>query len=242
MVELCNHKPFTIETEDDWNACADVFLKAMRHPGYLRVDGRAVLKIHSGYQFYKDCGEDPERCAEVLKMFRRRAKDEGVGELLIALGTYREQRIGPDHFFAKIGEVDVTMQYMSSPVGAELPPKEEDYPYTDLIDWAGKIRDTRRNDILNWVPYFPAGWNPRPWRTDRACFTLPERHEWETGLEELKQDLLNTSGFGFPRKDGSTQKAFTIYAWNEYGEGGFLAPAAGDQYMKLEVLKEVFGE
>jgi len=53
--------------------------------------------------------------------------------------------------------------------------------------------------------------------------------------------LLNSSNLGFPRKDGTTQKAFTIYAWNEYGEGGILAPTVGDQYMKLEVIKEVFG-
>jgi len=36
------------------------------------------------------------------------------------------------------------------------------------------------------------------------------------------------------------QKAFTIYAWNEFGEGGFVAPTAGDKYMKLEAIQEVF--
>lgn len=33
---------------------------------------------------------------------------------------------------------------------------------------------------------------------------------------------------------------FTIYAWNEYGEGGIVAPTQGDQAMKLEVIREVF--
>lgn len=240
MMELCNHKPFTIETDQDWEKCADVAINAMKHPSYLRVDNRAVLKIHSGYQFYRDCGENVPKCKQILQMFRQKARDAGVGELLIALGTYREQKIGAAHFFSTIGEVDVTMQYMSSPVASELPQTEEDYPYEDLLAWAQKIRDIRRNDILNWVPYFPAGWNPRPWRVDRACYSFPTREEWKTGLEVLKRELLKTTNFGFPRKDGTTQKAFTIYAWNEFGEGGILAPTKGDKSMKLEVVKEVF--
>lgn len=35
--------------------------------------------------------------------------------------------------------------------------------------------------------------------------------------------------------------AFTIYAWNEFDEGGIVAPKQGDQYMKLEGIKTVFG-
>ena len=35
-------------------------------------------------------------------------------------------------------------------------------------------------------------------------------------------------------------KAFTIYAWNEYGEGGFVAPTRGDGYMKLKTIEQVF--
>jgi hypothetical protein len=32
-----------------------------------------------------------------------------------------------------------------------------------------------------------------------------------------------------------------IYAWNEYGEGGIVAPTRGDGTMKLEAIKQVFG-
>ena len=39
MVEFCNHPPFEVETEADWEACIAVFVRAMRHPSYLRVNG-----------------------------------------------------------------------------------------------------------------------------------------------------------------------------------------------------------
>jgi hypothetical protein len=33
-----------------------------------------------------------------------------------------------------------------------------------------------------------------------------------------------------------------IYAWNEFGEGGIVAPTRGDGTMKLEALRQVFGK
>ena len=37
------------------------------------------------------------------------------------------------------------------------------------------------------------------------------------------------------------QKAFTIYAWNEFGEGGIVAPTKGRGHMMLQCIKDVFG-
>jgi hypothetical protein len=33
-----------------------------------------------------------------------------------------------------------------------------------------------------------------------------------------------------------------IYAWNEFGEGGIVAPTRGENGMKLEAVRNVFGE
>jgi hypothetical protein len=239
MVELCNHKPFAIITDEDWDKCMDIVIKAMKHPNYLRIDGRAVLKIHSGDQFYIDNGSSIQRSKRVLQHLRQRAKDAGVGELLIMVGTYGDRPIDGNCTFPKIGGIDGTMEYMDVP---EFPQKKTDYPYEELIAWAKHIRDVRKNDALSWVPYFPAGWNPRPWHDPRAAFSFPTRGQWRKGLEELKSDLLKYPNLGFPKKDGTLQKAFTIYCWNEFGEGGIVAPTQGEQYMKLEEIKKVFGK
>ena len=57
----------------------------------------------------------------------------------------------------------------------------------------------------------------------------------------MKTALASLSNLGFPLPDGALQPAFTIYAWNEFGEGGFVAPTVGDGYMKLEGIKRIFG-
>jgi hypothetical protein len=237
MVELCNHSPFAIITDEDWDKCMDVCIKAMKHESYLRVDGRAVVKIHGGDQFHIDNGSDVERSAQIIQGMRKRAREVGIGELLITVGTYGNKPVDGDHVFVQAG-IDGTMQYMDPTV---LPQMETDYSYDMLVARAKEMRDLRKNDAIPWVPYFPAGWNPRPWGDPRAAFSLPTRKEWKSSLKELKEDMRKSSNLGFPRKDGTTQKAFTIYAWNEYGEGGMLAPTVGDQYMKLEVIQEVFG-
>lgn len=240
MIELVNHPPYAVITDEDWNACMDVFIEAMKHPSYLRIDGKAVLKIHGGDQFFLDLGQDVSRSSRVLQNLRERAEREGVGELLITVGAYGTGSIKDSHPFIKIGEIDGTMQYMQVP---DLPRQATDYPYEELTKEAQKVRNVRKFDNLSYVPYIPAGWNPRPWKGDqRATFEFPDRTQWKNALEVLREDLLRYSNLGFPKKDGTTQKAFSIYAWNEYGEGGFISPTVGDQTMKLEVIKEVFGD
>jgi len=239
MVEIANHDPNAIITDEDWDKCIDVCIKAMKHPGYLRIDGCAVVKIHGGDQFFRDNGSSVPRSKQVLQHFRKRAKDEGAGELLITLGNYCKEPIDRQHKFSLIGELDGTMQYNALP---DVVKKETDYPYEAMTELAKQTREIRKNDIIDWVPYFPAGWNPRPWNDSRASFTLPTRKQWRKGLEELKTDILKNPNFGFPKKDGTTQKALTIYAWNEFGEGGIVAPTKGEKYMKLEEIKRVFGK
>ena len=237
MVEITNHAPFAILTEEDWDRCTDFCINAMRHPSYLRIDGRAVVKIHGGNQFYHDLNMDVEQCRRILQRMRQHAKDAGVGDLLIAVGTFGGETIGEDHPFVKIGEIDSTMQYMDSPRYKE---SEDDYPYDDLVEYAREMRNIHKNDTLRWTPYLPVGWNPRPWKDVCTAYKFPTEAQWRATLVELKETLEHSDKFGFPRRDGSVQKAFTIYAWNEYGEGGFLAPTEKSGYMKIDVLKEVF--
>ena len=40
---------------------------------------------------------------------------------------------------------------------------------------------------------------------------------------------------------GGVQPAVTIYAWNEYAEGGIVAPTKGQGWAKLEGIATTFG-
>ncbi|MCL5270215.1 MAG: hypothetical protein M1457_06635 [bacterium] len=233
-VEFCNHPPFYVVTDEDWNRCARVWLRAMGHPSYLRVGGRLVFKIHSGGQFYLDCGKNVEQCRARLDDLRGKARAAGLGEMVIAGGN-----LGPvtsDHWASTV--FDFGNDYM---VINEKLTGEEDHPYETEVDYARELRRAQMNSLIPYMAFTAAGWNPRPWHDPRPKFALPDRAQWKAELERMARDVAAMPNLGIPLTGGARQKVFTIYAWNEFGEGGFVAPTRGESYMKLECIKEVFG-
>jgi hypothetical protein len=76
---------------------------------------------------------------------------------------------------------------------------------------------------------------------DVPAETVQDLAEWAAELRAVRDDLAKGPRLGVPRRDGSCQPAFTIYAWNEFGEGGVVAPTQGEGAMKLEAINDVFG-
>lgn len=54
----------------------------------------------------------------------------------------------------------------------------------------------------------------------------------------LKAALDKHSTLGIPVK-GGRKKTLLIYAWNDFGEGGIVAPTKGETEMKLEAVRQV---
>lgn len=236
MLEITNHAPFGVTSVADWEDIAFYCATNMEHASYLKIDGRPVVKIHGGGQFINDLG-GAEKANEALAAIRRVIMEAGHQNPIIAVGLVDDQNI-KDSVLGAL-DVDMSMQYTDP---THLPYLEnEDYPYEMLVEQGRKDRMTRVDDSVPHVPFIAVGWNGRAWQYKLPAFELPNAENWRRALEEMKTDLDNCENFGFPRKDGSRQKAFTIYAWNEYGEGGFLSPTVGAGNMKLEVLDEVFG-
>ncbi|HEY5138435.1 MAG TPA: hypothetical protein VIJ25_03835, partial [Methylococcales bacterium] len=198
------------------------------------------FKVHACSVMYEDCGSDINRVKERLNVLRHRVRNEGLGEMIIALGA-----IGPmvweSHWVQNV--CDFTCDYM------DIPPQKPShlkmpYPYDWLSYYLIQLRNGHRFDLVPYMPTIAAGWYPSPWgypEQTRPPYNFPTRQEWKAELLRIAQDLHYHQNMGIPVGDKQLQKAFTIYAWNEFGEGGILAPTQGDGYMKLECIREVFG-
>ena len=73
---------------------------------------------------------------------------------------------------------------------------------------------------------------------------MPTLPEWESVVKSVVQQCKDPRNrFGWP--DATTpqgfQPAFEVYAWNEFAEGGILAPTRGQGYMKLQTIAKVLG-
>ncbi|MBP6963932.1 MAG: hypothetical protein KBC96_05945 [Armatimonadetes bacterium] len=232
-IEFVNHPPFALDTDAKWEAACREWAAAMKHPSYLRVGGRPVFKIHGAHFFLQQNGNDPARVTARLDALRRIARESGVPAPLIGGGVMSGLTTGQ-----VVSPYDFLTTYMDMP---NVPQKPEPYPYEDLIEPAQDAwKAYGEKSEKPYVPYVPSGWDPRPWKDPRPSFDLPNRLQWTAALKSVKSALDTYPKLGFPI-EGGRQKALLIYAWNEFGEGGIVAPTKGDGTMKLEVVKAVFG-
>ncbi len=241
MIEYCNAEGFSATNDAQWGACVKTWVSALRHPSALRVDGRLVFKVHDAHRFVMGNGGDAARCRRQMDELRGAARAAGLGEMIIGCGIMSNTRVAPSAPVAQV--FDFTATYMSIP-GAAV--RYAEHPYAALAAEARAARVLHAEDPVPWVPYLAAGWNPRPWThpgadpNHRRFFTFPTRDEWAAELKAVRGDFRQHPKLGFPRRDGSCQPVFTIYAWNEFGEGGIVAPTRGEGAMKLDAIREVF--
>jgi len=243
FIEYCNAPNFSATSEEEWKACVKTWVTAMKHPSYLRIDGRLVFKVHGVTQFLKTHNNDLSLCRKRLDSLRDAARSAGLGEMIIGVGiSGQTPPLGAK--WPPAGIFDFTGTYMCVP---KIEEREKEYPYSTLAKQAHATLKNHVSDPIPWMPYIAAGWNPRPWTYPKAAphyhrfFQFPTRKEFTDELKKIRASLSKHPSLGLPKKDGTRQKAFTIYAWNEFGEGGIVAPTKGKGYMKLECIKDIFG-
>lgn len=233
-LEYVNHAPFDLPTDSAWREACRTWVAAMRHRSYLRVNGRPVFKVHHLSSFVRQSGSVQE-AADRLAILRTMAKAAGAGDPLIGGGVV--DREVPDPETARL--VDYFATYMG--MDERRPQRSSPYPYSELLAWAEDSWALQAaREPLPYVPYVPSGWDPRPWHDPRPSYTAPTREEWRTALQRVKDALDRSPRCGLPAGDGRVQKALLIYAWNEFGEGGILAPTELERSMKLEVIRDLF--
>ncbi len=234
-LEFVNHPPFGITEDADWEKACREWCNAMKHPSYLRVGGRPVFKVHGADYFFQQNGNDAGRVARRLETLRQTAREAGLPNPLIGGGVMAGGfPTGP-----VMAPYDFLTTYMDMP---NLPVQEKPYPYEKLLQFAEQAwTNYARLSPKPYVPYVPSGWDPRPWKDPRASYELPNQEQWLTALREVKAALDAFPNLGIRYGTGQRQKMLLIYAWNEFGEGGMVAPTRGDGEMKLRAIQSVFG-
>ena len=109
--------------------------------------------------------------------------------------------------------------------------------YTRAVTW---IRGSSGTQLPLWYPAI-AGNDRRPWmglrglqnRTSSNC--NPQPSEWAQHLREQRTLALTYSNLEV------AGPVVMIYAWNEYGEGGWICPDKGRGYAMAQAVREVFG-
>ena len=96
MIEYVNHPPFGVTSDAQWQRCVDTWIQAIRHPSYLRVGGKPVLKVHGGSLFLKQAGGNPGQSKTRLDSSAKRRGRPAWASCSSAAAWDRGKRSRPD--------------------------------------------------------------------------------------------------------------------------------------------------
>ena len=212
-------------------------------PAYWRVNGRCYFSIYRPMTFISGLGGISQAHA-ALNNFRQKARDAGCGELHLnlidqqlskqpdVLKTVRD--LGADSVTAYVWTHDrEAREHLKFP-SSDYEPIRNAY----FANWDKVWCPTRVH-----FPNVTMGWDPTP-------RLRPDQPHTGTKYPDTPVITGNTpERFNAALQDAKSraqrlpagQRIVTIYAWNEWTEGGYLEPEAATGMKYLEAVRDVFG-
>jgi len=201
---VANHQGFEIKGTEHWKQAADFWMRYLKHPRYLTVGGKPLVII------FNPGGGDKGGFAYLQEAARKAGlpgvATAGCGSAVLEMGyTYRT------HYAVVPG-------YSAG---------SEEHEYAELVAanraaWGGSREQP-------YIPVVTAGCDKRPWEgptglKQDAGWYYPDR------TPDLFADFLRDAVAWMDKHPEQTtaERIVLIYAWNEFGEGGYIAPTKGD--------------
>jgi len=228
----------------------EAFLKATDHcintyftqPNYFRIDGKAYFGFFNFMKLRNHFGGD-QATRLIFDDFRRRAKEAGVGELHIditidaMLPAFQKDKEAVNNMLKTCG-IDSCSCY-GSPRDTNQFPK---VPYNDCITASVKAYETNAK-LCDFPCYInvSSGWDSSPRTVPSEGYDnigYPFCNIIHDSTPELFEEFLKSAKKFSDSKEWC--KVITIFAWNEWTEGGYLEPDDEYGYRRLEAIKRVF--
>ncbi|MBN2476806.1 MAG: glycoside hydrolase family 99-like domain-containing protein [Pirellulales bacterium] len=208
---VANHQGFLLDGAQDWQQAAEHWMPYFTHKQHMAVGGRPLVII-----FNPQNGS--QQGFELLQAAARKA---GLPGLTIAACGGGDPAAGYTH----------TTHYNIVPgyAGGSQARK-----YAELVEAHTRAwRGSRRQPC---IPEVTAGWDKRPWEGPAGLGQPPGSYYPDRSPEQFAGFLRAAVDWMDRHPEQTTdERVVLIYAWNEYGEGGYLAPTRGDpdgQYLK----------
>lgn len=217
---VANHDNYRLQNAANWRKAAQMWLPYLRHPSHLTVGGLPLVIIFNA--------QDSDR--QGFEFAQAVAREAGLPGIAFAACSPNPPAVG----------FSLTTRYN---VGIGWEAGYEQRRYADLIQTVkGSWKGTPE---LPHIPCLLAGWDKRPWekpatgnKADDAklCWFFPDRTP-----ELFARHVADAIDWLDAHPEQATKERILLaYAWNEYGEGGYLAPTKDDPAGRyLQALKSV---
>jgi hypothetical protein len=213
---VANHGGNMFEGAGDWAKAAERWLPYFKHPQHVTVDGKPLVII------FNPGNADKDGFAQV----QAAARKAGLPGVAIAACGGGQAKLG----FTHATHYNIIPGYAA---------QSEPHKYAELLQ--ANQHAWRGTSAQPYMPALSVGWDKRPWEGDRGLgqpagwyFTDRTPAQFAAALESAVQWMDQ-------HPDQTTaERIVLLYAWNEFGEGGYLAPTKGDpEGAYLKAVKRV---
>jgi len=213
---VANHAGYIIGKAENWKKAAAMWMPYLKHERHIRVGGKPLVIL------FNSRDADPAG----LAILQQAAKDAGLPGLAIAGCGAGDVKAG----FTHRTHYNIVPGYTSG---------SKQQPYASLVDVHRKA--WKGSPDQPYMPIVTAGWDKRPWEGpdglgQKEGSYFPDRTPQAFG------EFLRSAIDWMDRNPTQTtaERLVLIYAWNEFGEGGYIAPTADDPDAKyLQAMKTV---
>ena len=219
------------------------YIKLMGEASYQRTpDGRPMFFL----AFLNDevmASRFGSRAAfgKIIDEFRRSARDAGFGDPYIVLLDGNVAR-------AKEMLRDLRLDAVSAYAVSDNWAKKA--AYSQLAKSAARFWSDAESAGMAVVPIAMTGWdrrprvmNPMPWEKHETEPDAIDRYFEAPTSAELTGHLADAIRFASRSgRTGNAAPAVLVYAWNEFDEGGWLAPTKGTGTARLEAVKQALSQ
>jgi hypothetical protein len=213
---VANHAGFLFQGANDWKAAGGKWLPLLTHPQHVRVDGKPLVIV-----FNPSNGDK-----EGFSQLQAAARKAGLPGVAIAGCGGGDAKVGFTH----------TTHYNIVPgyAGGSQARK-----YAELIE--AHQRAWRGSRQQPYMPTLSVGWDKRPWEGDRGLGQPAGSYFPDRTPGQFAAALKSAVEWMDKHPDQTTaERIVLLYAWNEFGEGGYLAPTKGDPNgAYLKAVKQV---
>ncbi len=222
----------------DWSARTAEWIKFFKEPGYVTSNGKPLLIFFSPRILIESFG-GPSQVKAAFDQLRRDVRAAGLPGISLAACT----RPGPDNHWddtqliatvTAAGFDTLTYNYH----GVNMQGTGNRQRFSDLIAGSLQVWDhVVERSPLPYIPLLTTGWDRRAWESpdpaakDKGVY-YPDRTP--QAVQDFVQDAMQWTA----RHPDHTppERLILLYAWNEYGEGGYLTPTKKDGNAYLDAI------
>lgn len=213
---VANHGGFLFQGADEWQQAAEGWLPYWKHPQHVTVAGKPLVLL------FNPRNADADGFARIQNLARKSGL-QGVALAGCGGGDVKQGFTHTTHY-------NIVPGYAGA---------SQAHKFAELVQ--AHQRAWRGSRAQPYLPTLSVGWDKRPWEGDRGLGQKPGSYFPDRTPEQVAAGLDSAIVWMNQHPEQTTaERIVLLYAWNEFGEGGYLAPTKGDpRGAYLKAVKQV---